>query len=108
MRVIGSCLLTMCLLAGTGCVYRLGDFTAVSTKNVPITYSTPTTATGRSCRVNVLGIPLGLPSLKEAADDAIGSRGNALVNEVTYTTEWTTILFGEVCFEVKGDVVTLQ
>ena len=107
MRVIGIAM-TICLLAGTGCVYRLGDFTAISTKNVPLSYSTPTTATGRDCRVNILGVPLGFPSLKEAADEAIGSRGNGLVNEVTYTTEWTAILFGEVCFEVKGDVVTLQ
>jgi hypothetical protein len=92
----------------SGCVWRLGDFTAVSTKNVPVTYDASTTVTGRDCRYRVLLIPLGWPNLKEAVDDAIGSRGNALVNQVTYVTNWDVLLVGQSCFEVKGDVVTLQ
>jgi hypothetical protein len=35
-----------------------------------------------------------VPNVKEATDNAIGSRGNALVNEVTYQTGWTAISFG--------------
>ena len=41
-------------------------------------------------------------------DQAIGTRGNALVNQVTYTSNYTFILGGIQCFRVKGDVVTLD
>lgn len=90
------------------CTQRLGDFTALSSKNVPLKYETSTVAEGADCRWNILGFPLGFPNLKEATDKAIGSRGNALVNEVTYQTGWTAVLFGQSCFKVKGDVVTLK
>ncbi len=91
-----------------GCTQRLGDFTALSSKNVPLRYESTAVVEGSDCRWNILGIPLGLPNLKEATDNAIGSRGNALVNEVTYQTGWTAILFGQACYKVKGDVVTLR
>jgi hypothetical protein len=96
-------------LAIAGCKYRLGDFTAVSSKNVPIRYDASTRATGNDCKViNVLGIPLGYPSLEDAVEQAIGSQGNALVNQVTYQSAYTFIFGTIACWEVKGDVVTLR
>ncbi len=97
-----------CLL-GSGCSYRLGDFTALSSKNVPIKYDASTKVEGESCKlVNFLFIPLGPPSLEDAVEDAIGTKGNALVNQVTYTSVYWVIVGSYQCFRVKGDVVTLQ
>ena len=97
------------VVAGAGCTHRLGDFTALSTKNVPIKYDVPYSATAESCKVtSFLFIPLGLPSLEDAVDKAIAARGNALVNQVTYTSVYNFLVASYVCFEVKGDVVTLE
>ena len=102
-------LLLVLVVGGVGCSYRLGDFTALSSKNVPLKYDSSTTTTGESCKVTlILFIPLGPPSLEDAVDDAIGDRGNALVNQVTYTSTYTFLLGAYQCFRVKGDVVTLQ
>lgn len=107
-NLIVSLVLTT-VMAGAGCSYRLGDFTALSSKNVPLEYSSETAATGEACKVtNFLIIPFGPPSLEDAIDAAIGSRGNALINQVTYTSNYTFLLGGYQCFKVKGDVVTLQ
>ncbi len=94
--------------AMTGCTQRLGDFTALSTKNVPLRYEPGASTRGSDCVLNILGFPLGFPNLEEAVDDAIGNRGNALVNQVTYQRGWTAILVGQQCIDVKGDVVTLK
>lgn len=97
------------LIAGAGCSYRLGDFTALSTKNVPLEYEYPYSATAEVCKVaSILGFYLGPPSLEDAVDKAIASRGNALVNQVTYTSHYTFLLGSYLCFTVKGDVVTLK
>ena len=64
---------------------------------------------GSDCKVtNVLFVYLGPPSLKDAVDRAVGTRGNALVNQVTYTSTYTFILGNIQCFKVKGDVITLR
>jgi hypothetical protein len=102
-------LLLIIAMAGLGCSYRLGDFTALSSKNVPLDYSSETAATGEACKVtNFLVIPFGPPSLEDAIDDAVGSNGNALINQVTYTSNYTFLLGNYQCFRVKGDVVTLR
>jgi hypothetical protein len=107
-QAFGSLMMVVLLLSTAGCSIRLGDFTGLSTKNVPIMYTQGSTVEGRDCKFNVLGVPLGHPNLKDAIDQAIGSRGNALVNEVTYVNGWTAILFGQQCYEVKGEVTTVQ
>jgi len=109
MRLISALFVLAATVFDFGCTYRLGDFTALSSKNVPLHYDASTSAQGSSCKViSVLFFYLGPPSLKDAVDQAIGSRGNALVNQVTYTSNYTFILGGIQCFHVKGDVVTLQ
>ena len=96
-------------LLAVGCTYRLGDFTALSSKNVPVHYDSSTVVEGSNCKVvNVLFVYLGPPSLKVAVDEAVGTRGNALVNQVTYTSAYTFLLGTIECFRVKGDVVTLR
>jgi hypothetical protein len=109
MRLIVGVFSVAALMMAGACTYRLGDFTTLSTKNVPVRYDASTTVHGSDCKVvNFLLIPLGFPSLEEAVDRAVGSRGNALVNQVTYTSVYTFILGTIQCVRVKGDVVTLH
>jgi hypothetical protein len=112
-RVLGLAACVAVSLACAGCTYRLGDFTALSSKNVPLHYDASTAATGEACKVVFVGlvpygVPLGPPSLEDAVDRAIGTRGNALVNQVTYTSTYYWVFGLTQCFRVKGDVVTLQ
>lgn len=100
---------TLTCLRAAGCTYRLGDFTALSSKNVPLAYDRPYSATAKVCKVaSILFFYLGPPSLEDAVDQAIADRGNALVNQVTYTSNYTFLLGTYQCFEVKGDVVTIK
>ena len=94
-------------LALSGCSYRLGDFTALSSKNVPLHYDASTSARGKACKLMWTFSP-GPPDLKDAVDQAIGTRGNALVNEVTYTSLYYAFIGYYACYEVKGDVVTIR
>lgn len=112
-RALGSVMCVAVSLLCGACPYRLGDFTALSSKNVPLRYDSSTTATGDACKVAFVGIfpygvPLGPPSLEDAVDKAIGTRGNALVNQVTYTSTYYWVFGLTQCFRVKGDVVTLE
>ena len=106
-RVLFS--LLVLVVWSSGCSYRMGDFTALSSKNVPLQYDSSTSATGEACKLaSFLFFYLGPPSLEDAIDQAIGNRGNALVNQVTYSSQYTFILGTMLCFKVKGDVVTLK
>ena len=96
-------------VGSVGCVHRMGDFTALSSKNVWVKHDVPSPASGKSCRVsNLLGAYLGPPSLEDAVDQAVASRGNALINQVTYTSRYTFLVGTYQCFRVKGEVVTLE
>jgi len=108
-RIFVSVLVCIFAITSLGCTYRLGDFTALSSKNVPIAYDSTTSASGEACKIaSFLFFYLGPPSLEDAVDDAIGAKGNALVNQVTYTSSYTFLLGTYQCFRVKGDVVTLE
>jgi len=101
--------LSIAVMTLSGCTYRLGGFTALSSKNVPLRYDTSTHTSGKACKLlNFLVVPLGPPSLEDAIDDAIGDRGNALVNQVTYQSAYWVVVGTYMCWEVKGDVVTIQ
>ena len=102
----------------SGCSYRLGSFTALSSKNVPIKYSAQTSTDGEACKMTsifippllpfIYVIPLPPPSLEDAVDQAIGHKGNALVNQVTYTSGYYVGVGTYQCYSVKGDVVTIE
>jgi hypothetical protein len=103
-----AALCTLSLLLAAGCSQRIGDFTLISTKNVDIG--------GKYKKLNerykaddtkgmILGIPLGVPSLKTAVDNCIeAGKGDLLTNAVLESSFWTVIVWGQVSYSVAGDV----
>ncbi len=95
-----------------GCTQRLGDFTLISTKNVDLSdasidVKTGRRVTGEDCRYIALFIPLGVPSVKEAVDDALEKgNGNLLVDQVTSVRSWyVPLIVGESCYVAEGTAV---
>jgi len=109
------------LVAGllfTGCAQRLGDFTVASTKNVANLKTDPVThhVKGESCIHYVLFLPFGNfnDRIKEAMDDAIdngrkkGYNGDLLLNTRIYHKTWTTLIYGQDCIIVEGDLTKIK
>jgi hypothetical protein len=96
----------------SGCTQRVGDFTLVSTKNIDLSNAHLDVREGKrtqgeDCRFIVLFIPLGLPHVQQAVDDALAKgNGNVMVDQVTYRREWWFIV-GQSCFVVEGTVLNV-
>ena len=92
----------------SGCSYRVGDFTVISTKNVDIGgkyKKIDQRFEGIDSRPIILSIPLGRPDLKQAVDNCIeAGKGELISNAVVDFSIWTIILYGEQKYVVKGDV----
>jgi hypothetical protein len=94
----------------SACSVRMIDFTAISSKNVPLDglQRGAQRVTGTAC-VPVAVFPLGQADLKTAVDRAIESAGapyNALVDGVvTYRNK--SFIFGKACYEVTGTPIAV-
>ena len=68
-----------------GCRTRIADLTLVSTKNIDLSSTsldirTGQRVTGQDCVYSVFGlIPLGVPNLQEAVDDALEKVGGNIM-----------------------------
>ena len=106
----------------TGCSQSLGQFTVASSNNVRnLNYSikdkTKTSTQGVACARNVLGfIPINQQDdlLQRAMDEAIangqknGVDGDVLANvRITYDTT-ALIIYNDLCYTVKGDLVKID
>tara|TARA_B100000700_G_scaffold170971_1_gene188774 strand:- start:394 stop:753 length:360 start_codon:yes stop_codon:yes gene_type:complete len=95
-------------LAMTGCAQRIADFTLASTKNVDLNngqFAKGERVEGIDTKYVVL-VPLGVPSVKEAADRAIETNPCAVaLTDVTADSEAFAFLFGYVQYKVEGDLV---
>jgi hypothetical protein len=108
-------LLPLALLAMslTGCSQRMADLTLISPHNVNLNGvnldKLPGTkdVVGRSETYLILGlIPLGLPSLEDAVDDALRRGNGDLMTDVTVSrTAWYALAVSNVGIEVRGNVV---
>lgn len=107
----GSLFLGMLLFSTTflvGCGFRLGDFTASTTKNfnVPITIlEKGPRVTGEDCTNFILGIPIGhvVPDVKAATDQALEKADANLLLDTVWEFETTSyILGGTHCIKVIG------
>jgi len=111
LMILFSC--AFCLIF-TGCTTRIADLTLVSTKNIDLSdarldITKGKRTKGESCRYWLLGlIPLGVPNLQEAVDDALEKGGgNIMVDQVTYQKGVYFILASQVCLEVEGTVLNV-
>jgi hypothetical protein len=110
LRFVGSALALAALLSG--CTIRTADMTLMSTRIVNVDHvdidKLPTTrrVVGEDKRWVVLLIPLGLPHLKDAVDDALTKgNGDLMTDAVVYQTGWNVLLIGQTILKVEGDVV---
>lgn len=107
-----SLVLVLITIFSTGCTQRIADLTLVSTKNIDMkeVHVDPRKGSrqkGEDCRIALLGlIPLGLPSLKEAVDQALEKgNGNIMIDQVTERKATWFVLATQFCFVVEGTVV---
>lgn len=105
------CLLTLALV---GCTTRLGDFTVVSTRNIPLgkadLASLPQVrdVTGKSTKYVFLLVPLGFPHIEDAIDEALDKGNGDLMVDVVIFAEGWWFLVGKNSVCVKGTVVQTQ
>ena len=103
---LASVLLAGCLI--TGCAQRIADFTLASTKNVDLNngqFSKGKRVEGTDTKYVVL-VPIGVPSIKEAADRAIEQDPCAVaLTDVTANSEAFVFIFGYIEYKIEGDLV---
>lgn len=96
----------------SGCTQRIGDMTVITNRLVNLDrvdldkLPTKKRVIGEDSRWMVLFIPLGMPTLKDAVDDALNKGGgDVMTDAVVRETFWWAILFGKMGLVVEGDVV---
>ncbi len=99
------------ILMLSACTYRLADLTVISTRNVNLdkvdldTLPKTSNIVGRDSKFSILFIPLGIPHLEDAVDDALQKGGgDILIDAVIYNEAWW-FLIGQNTIKVKGDVI---
>ena len=109
MRLFFSNILIVTLMSG--CVTRTADLTILSTRNVSLDStdldSLPQTrgVEGKTSKMMLLFIPLGVPHLEDAVEDALEKgNGDVLLDGVVYIGGWW-FLIGQNTIKVKGNVV---
>ena len=99
------------LAASAGCTTRIGDLTLISTKNidlsnVSIDVRAGKRVTGEDCAWWPLGIPIRIPTLEGAVDDALEKGGgNLMIDQVTWQTGYTFIVVAYSCVRSEGTVL---
>lgn len=95
-------------LALAGCSQRIADLTVASTKNFNLNSGQLTKGkrvTGEDTKPIIL-FPLGVPSVKEAADNAIEKNPCAVgLSDVAVDQEFFAFIFGYVKYKVEGDLI---
>ncbi len=110
MKKVVAIIFAFAFLVLSGCSnVRLTDFTVISTKNVDWSRAAAFTrgkdrVTGVDKVSMIITIPLGVPNMKQAIDNAIQSVPGcvALADGVVHQKTWTAILYGEISYIVEG------
>ncbi len=96
------------LLSLTGCSQRVADLTVASTKN----FNLNSGQLIKGQRVNgedtkaIILFPVGIPSVKEAADKAIEKDNCAVgLTDVAVDQEFFAFIFGYAKIKVEGDLI---
>jgi hypothetical protein len=110
MRKLAALIVSLALiLPASGCTNRIGDFTAVSSKNMDLTRGADFKRGTSRVKADdtaaiILGIPTGVPNMKNALDRAIEKTPGAvgLVDAVVSQKVFYLVLFGQTGYEVEG------
>lgn len=103
-------LMGLCIIAlSTSCIYRLGDLTIMSTKNIELSKigmyeKCSERSIGEDKVYLIFFIPIGMPSIEEACDRAIESAGGTFLTDAVVTYEYFSFFFGWMKYEVEGEV----
>ncbi len=96
------------MLLLSSCTTRIADFTLASSKNINLNSDNLVIGdrvTGEDKKI-IVYIPLGIPSVKEAADQAIEKNKCAVgLSDVTLTNKYLWLFFGYTIYEVEGNLV---
>ena len=103
----------VCVLAGSGCTTRLGDFTVASHRNVPSDFKRiGGKVTGEDCTFGILGIPIGTlnPTIDGATDAAIekASGADGLIDVVIFADMLDVVLYQRRCITVEGQPISTR
>lgn len=94
-----------------GCSTHLADFTMISNQNINVkkvnldNVPQKHNVIGKSSKVIFLFVPLGIPTLHEAVDDALQKGNGDLMTDVSVYQKGWWFLIGKMGLEVKGTVV---
>lgn len=109
--ILRTTVLLTALLVASGCKTRICDLTVVATQNVELEkvdidkMPQKKRVIGKDSNFMFLFIPLGLPSLEDAVEDALEKGdGDLMVDAVVYSKGWW-FLIGQNGIEVRGNVV---
>ena len=97
-------------LSLSGCVARLADFTALSTKNANIPGERGPRVKGEDLATIILFFPTGQANIKTAVDRAIEKGGGDLLVDGVISQEcwYIPLLFGQCGYVVEGTPVKLK
>lgn len=110
MKFLQLLLFILALLVLSSCSVRQADLTAVTTRNVKLDgvnlNSLPgKRIEGKDSKFVFLFIPIGLPHLEDAVDDALSKgKGDLMLDAVIHTQGWW-FLVGQSTIKVKGTVL---
>ena len=111
MRKIGPPLgIAILAFSLSGCMARLADFTALSTKNANIPGERGERVKGEDLATIIFFFPTGQASIKTAVDRAIEKGGGDLLVDGVISREcwYIPLLFGQCGFVVEGTPVRLS
>jgi len=99
----------------SGCSYRLGSMTGISTRNVKLDevdldkLPQVKNITGTDGRFIFLYIPLGFPTLQGAVDDALTQgNGDLIIDGVIKREGWYFLLLGQNSISITGNVINTK
>src|SRR5438874_2435027 len=101
-------LLGLAVVTASGCTGTTGHLALASTRDLDlaaIEKPSGRRVKGRSCIHVVTVVPIGLPQVDEAIDEALAPVGGILMRDVTVTSAHSVyVLFGWHCYRVRGEV----
>jgi len=99
----------------TGCAFRLGDLSVLSTKNTALPIKpVKSTVEGEDCETRLLGlVPISgslFPNIDEAMDQAMAKvpAGNIMTSIALYDDRASFLLVSKICLRVKCDVGVIE